>query len=394
MRCLKSMDFLKNKDLSLEQLFKRYTELQPDSEDEYYPDFFMKDIHKEYLKDGKVRLPHPIYATWDIVKECNLNCVFCSAAAPRIRGEYVENEVATSVVEKLINSGIRYVSIRGGEPTLYRNLIKVIEKLIHAGIFVEIVTNGCHINVDFIEAIATLPKSMYRIKISIDSYNEEVNDYQRGKGSYRLATNAMNICKEYGIDYRNQMVITANNYRDILNTYEFCASFGAISFGCMLLLPIGRGRNSKLRISLNEEILLQLISILENPHSTTLEKIGLGVDAIKLYMPYLSSVEITNQDSVIIGHIKCNGAKTRIYINSEGGIYPCDLLQYDDYYLGNIINGDDYWNSGNAIKFCGINRMNIERCKDCHVKGCNMGCMAISIENSYQSDHKVPNCEV
>jgi len=388
------MDFSRYCDLSLEQLFKKYIDLQPDSEQEYYPDFFLKDIHREYLKNGKVRLPHPLYATWDIVRECNLNCVFCSAAAPKIKKEYIENKNVDVVVDKLIASGIKYVSIRGGEPTLYRNITKVVEKLIHGGIFVEIVTNGYHIDDRFIEAIATLPKSMYRIKISIDSYLESVNDRQRGKGSFNIATDAMKLCKKHDVEYRNQMVITTNNYCDIKNTYEFCASLGAVSFGCMLLLPIGRGKNSKFRITLNKEILLQLISIIENPKDTKVEKIGLGVDAVKLYMPYLIDNSITSQESVNIGHIKCNGAKTRIYVNSEGDIYPCDLLQYDDFFLGNIISDDDFWYSQNARRFCDINRLNTEICKDCRVKGCNMGCLAISIENSQKSNCKIPNCEV
>lgn len=394
MRCLKIMDFSKYCDWSLEQLFKKYIDLQPDSEEEYYPDFFLKDIHTEYLKNEKVRLPHPLYATWDIIKECNLNCVFCSAAAPKIKNDYIENGNVNIVVDKLMSSGIKYISIRGGEPTLYRDITKVIEKLIHGGIFVEIVTNGCHVNAEFVDTIATLPKSMYRIKISIDSYRESVNDNQRGRGSFDIATNAMELCHENGIEYRNQMVITTNNYQDIKNTYELCASLGAVSFGCMLLLPIGRGKNSKLRISLNKEILLQLISIIENPKDTKVEKIGLGVDAIKLYTPYLNDESITSQESVNIGHIKCNGAKTRIYINSNGDIYPCDLLQYDEFLLGNIMNNDDFWYSQNARRFCNINRLNTEICKDCQVKGCNMGCLAISIENSRKSNRKIPNCEV
>ena len=92
--------------------------------------------------------------------------------------------------------------------------------------------------------------------------------------------------------------------------------------------------------------------------------------------------------------MKCNGAKTRIYINPVGDVYPCDLLQYEKYYLGNIITDNDFWNSNNALNFCAINRSNIEKCRDCRVLGCNMGCLAISIENSRNSMHHIPNCEV
>lgn len=394
MRCLKNMDFLKENNKTVDELFEQYIELQPDSEDAYYPDLFIKDIHREYLMQNEVRFPHPLYATWDIISECNLRCVFCSATAPNTKYDFIENDKSLLIADRIITSKIKYISIRGGEPTLCRNLPQIVSKFVNSGIFVEIVTNGIHIDDDFFETVSKLPTSMYRIKISIDSYNAETNDSQRGKTSFDNATNAMYVCKKWNIPFRTQMVITKLNYNDILGTYNYCASFNAASFGCMLLLPIGRGRDNKLKISLNKEILLQLIRIIQSPQKTVLEKIGLGVDAISYYKPFVSKQEMTIQDSINIGHMKCNGAKTRIYINPVGDVYPCDLLQYEKYYLGNIITDNDFWNSNNALNFCAINRSNIEKCRDCRVLGCNMGCLAISIENSRNSMHHIPNCEV
>lgn len=394
MRYLKTMDFLKKNDNIVEELFKQYIELQPDSEEAYYPDLFIKDIHKEYLTQNKVRLPHPLYATWDIVSKCNLKCVFCSAAAPNTKYEFIENSDSMLIADKIIASKIKYISIRGGEPTLCKNLSAVVAKFVNSGIFVEIVTNGIHIDDNFFETVSLLPSSMYRIKISIDSFNAQTNDSQRGKKSFENATKAMSVCQKWKIPFRTQMVITKLNYNDIWDTYNYCASFDAASFGCMLLLPIGRGRDNKLKISLNKEILLQLIQIIRSPQNTILEKIGLGVDAITYYKPFVSNIDMKYQDAINIGHIKCNGAKTRIYISPSGDVYPCDLLQYREYYLGNIIKNENFWNSDNALHFCEINRSNIPKCKDCKVLGCNMGCLAISIENSKTVDHQIPNCEV
>lgn len=279
-RCSRNMDFLKENDNKVEELFKQYIELQPDSEEAYYPDLFIKDIHQAYLKENKVRLPHPLYATWDIISECNLRCVFCSATAPNTKCNYVENSNALSIAKRIISSQIKYISIRGGEPSLCKNLPEVVATLVNAGIFVEIVTNGIHIDDDFFKTVSILPTSMYRIKISIDSFNSLTNDSQRGKSSFENATKAMKVCQKWSIPFRTQMVITKLNYKDIWDTYNYCASFDAASFGCMLLLPIGRGKDSKLKISLNEEILIQLIRIIQANKKTVLEKIGLGVDAI------------------------------------------------------------------------------------------------------------------
>lgn len=382
------------KNTKTEELFKEYIRLQPNSEELYYPDCFIKEIHTEYLKNGVVRLPNPLYATWDIVSACNLNCVFCSACASRTENSFIDNEKTMYIAEKILESQIKYLSIRGGEPTLYRQLPLVVKKCIETGIFVEIVSNGLHIDETLLNVLRLLPSSLYKIKISIDSYCKDTNDLQRGKNSFDNAIRAMEKCQGMKIPYRNQMVVTKNNYRDICETYKLCSELGAESFGCMLLLPIGRGRSSKLKIQLNETILEQLIYILKNEKKTKLEKIGLGTSSIEWYKDMFDSSIGSEEDAVILGHLKCNGAKTRIYINENGDVYPCDLLQYSDYYMGNIISDNNYWNSENAISFCGLNRRNRQRCRSCSFYQCNMGCYAISIENKDSEGRMRPNCEV
>lgn len=388
------MDFLsKYNDLGVEELFKIYLQMQPDSEDSYYPDNLIKEIHKEYLDNGIIALPHPLYATWDITDYCNLNCVFCSANAPHTSGNKITSKNVLGIADSIIKSGIKYVSIRGGEPTLCQELLDVIVKLVANNIFVEIVSNGRFIDSDFLKKIKDIPKSMLRIKISFDSFDMKTNDTQRGKTSYYYAVKAMQSCSEYSFPFRVQMVITQSNYTHIFETYKFVSNLGATSFGVILLLPIGRGRNSKLKISLNKEILLQLISILDNQKSTVLEKIGLGVDAVKFYLPFLDK-NITLSDSVNLGHIKCNGYKTRIYISSTGDVFPCDLLRYNEFKGGNIIS-DDYWHSPAAEYVRSVSRLNREKCKDCKILGCNMGCIAIGMEDGYSDlTSIIPNCEV
>lgn len=382
------------KNTKTEELFKEYIRLQPNSEELYYPDCFIKEIHTEYLKNEVVRLPNPLYATWDIVSSCNLNCVFCSACAGRTDNSFIDNEKVMHIAEKILESKIKYLSIRGGEPTLYKQLPFVVKKCIEAGIFVEIVSNGLHVDETLLSVLSLLPSSLYRIKISIDSYCKDTNDLQRGENSFDNAIRAMKKCQEMKIPYRTQMVVTKNNYHDIWETYNLSSQLGAESFGCMLLLPIGRGRSSKLKIQLNETILEQLIYILKNEKKTKLEKIGLGTSSIGWYKDMFDSSIGSEEEAVILGHLKCNGAKTRIYINENGDVYPCDLLQYSDYYMGNIIRDNNYWDSENAISFCGINRRNRQKCRSCSFYQCNMGCYAISIENKDSEGRMSPNCEV
>jgi MoaA/NifB/PqqE/SkfB family radical SAM enzyme len=189
----------------LNNLFKEYIELQPDSEVMYYPDSFIKEIHKNYLDDSKIYTPHPLYATWDIVEECNLNCLFCSADSKNVNVETISNPSSIDIAKMIIKSGIVYVSIRGGEPTLCKELIKVISLLIENNIFVELVTNGKNINENFFENLRN--KSLLRIKISLDDSNKEINDFQRGRESFNNAVKAIETCRRKNLNYENNSTI-------------------------------------------------------------------------------------------------------------------------------------------------------------------------------------------
>ena len=127
MRCLRNMSFLPEyNEIGLEELFRQYLQMQPDSEDAYYPDNLIKTIHKEYLNNGIIELPHPLYATWDITDYCNLNCVFCSDNSPHISGDKIANPSVHKIADSIIRSGIKYISIRGGEPSLCQELSEVV----------------------------------------------------------------------------------------------------------------------------------------------------------------------------------------------------------------------------------------------------------------------------
>lgn len=89
-------------------------------------------------------------------------------------------------------------------------------------------------------------------------------------------------------------------------------------------------------------------------------------------------MKLSIRESIKLGHLKCNGYKTRIYISSTGKVFPCDLLQTEEYNAGNIMDGTSYWNGVAAQRFREKDRTNSDRCKDCTLLACNMGCFVIS----------------
>ena len=75
-------------------------------------------------------------------KGCNLNCSYCDTKwANESNAEY-KNMTVNEICELVRNTGVKNVTLTGGEPLLQKNIEELIEKLILQGNRVEIETNG------------------------------------------------------------------------------------------------------------------------------------------------------------------------------------------------------------------------------------------------------------
>lgn len=375
-------------------LYKEYISLCSKDNEEYMPDAFIKHIHNDYLEKGIIKLPHPLYATWDITNYCNLNCIFCSASSKCYKG-IIDNETTFEIAYKLISIGIKYISIRGGEPMIVKQLPEIVNLFIKNDIFVEIVSNGTGFNKEFFDKIKICNKDMLRIKISLDSPIQEENDKIRGRGSFENAIASMENCNKYGWNYRIQMVVVNSNKDKITQMYDLAKEKGAISFGIYLVLPFGRG--SKIdKVVIDETILNQVLYIKKNQEKTKFEKFALGIDDFRFFEYLYQNNDFDDVLSERVSLLKCNGAKTRISIDDNGDCYPCDLMKHLEFKLGNILT-DEFeliWNSINADRFNRINRFTKNKCKDCIYKNCNTGCLAMNFVSGDDENNLIPNCEL
>ncbi|HHY80395.1 MAG TPA: radical SAM protein [Thermoanaerobacter sp.] len=383
----------------LVEYIKKIYKLQ--NKERYYPDIFIKYLNTYYFDYNKIP-NNPLYITWNITNKCNLNCFFCSADS-ECNSNIGHNELSDSdrkkIVEKIIKWGVLYVSIQGGEPTLCSDLIEIIERLVNNNIFTEIISNGTGIDEEFCKKIKFLNDSMYRIKISLDSCDEEINDRQRGKGSFKFATTALELFTIYNIpNVRVQSVLTNFNKHDLFNLYVFLHQFKVNSFGFSLVLPVGRALNLEAP-KIDIEILEQVMKILE------VQKKKRQIKVEKVHLGYLQNIKeceelfIENLDDTESNKIfksKCDAGTTRLMIDPNGDVYPCDYLKFDEFKIGNILinNYNEIWFNKTLTKIRNITRFDKIGCKSCYRKNCNTGCMGLSYAKYNTIYAKDPNCKV
>ncbi|RKX64309.1 MAG: radical SAM protein, partial [Tenericutes bacterium] len=127
---------------------------------------------------------------------CNFRCPYCYVP----HNSYPENELSKKEICDVIlqakDLGARKIIILGGEPTLYPNLLEIIEFIKKQKLKVEIFTNGTKITEDFAKQ---LYDNNVRVVLKMNSFDENIQDTLAGKkGAFTLIQQALHNLKKAG----------------------------------------------------------------------------------------------------------------------------------------------------------------------------------------------------
>lgn len=272
----------------------------------------------------------PLEAYFDYTAVCNKSCSYCYNKK-FLGNTTMPNEMVKKVFDSFSELGIMRVHLAGGEPTInYEGLKNYIEYGASKGMRISMATNGSFLNDDKICNLLTT-NDLISVSISIDSANQEKNDYLRGRGTFDEILSGIKKLKEY----REQ-----NN--DNLN---ICYK--------PVYYPKIEENEIKSLIELAISCKIDMIKF-ANPERCEDHEIGYYgktrtdyYNAIKKIQNIIEAnnyeIKITNATNpylydFIIGieeNRGCIGAQELITINPDGRITPC-LMNH--YLLGNIYN--------------------------------------------------------
>ncbi len=121
---------------------------------------------------------------WNITSACNLKCVHCYASAGKAEQELTTKQ-GLELIATLKDYGAPVILFSGGEPTIRKDLPKLIDAAVKTGMRAVISTNGTLISQDMAMRFADLGLSY--IGVSLDGL-EEINDTFRGvQGAFKEA---------------------------------------------------------------------------------------------------------------------------------------------------------------------------------------------------------------
>ena len=176
---------------------------------------------------GKYGAAPPFLLVISPSMKCDLNCFGCYSWEYDKSKELTREEVSDVIRQAKEEMGIYFITITGGEPTIWPHLFDVLEE--HDDVFFQIYTHGMNIDDAMAKKMADLGN--VHPAISIEGGPHETNE-RRGKGAYDKILASMDRLSREGVMFgfsvthttRNHHAVTSEEFIDELITHG--PSFG------------------------------------------------------------------------------------------------------------------------------------------------------------------------
>lgn len=137
----------------------------------------------------------PWYCLWEVCTACDLRCKVCYL--PHFKAPGPEPSDASELARKIIDAGVFYVCILGGEPLLRNDLERLVGRFRGAGVFTKIISNGQKLTRARADALAGA--GLNQVEMSFDGLSTETHEASRGAGTYAATLEAVRHARQAGI---------------------------------------------------------------------------------------------------------------------------------------------------------------------------------------------------
>lgn len=252
-----------------------------------------------------------------VTQRCNIRCVTCYALDQLERSTDLELDDVLRLLGALHAEGAWRLSFLGGEPTVYPALCSVVMAARDIGFrFVRINTNG------MFNASLLRDSRMRGVDVlcfSIDGATPAVNDSIR-KGSHldRVVAN-MRLAAELGYEVRANVTITSRNIEQIFDIIALVQEAGGTEVNLNVLFLMG--------YALGHQELSVAPDAWRRAYEEVIRRHREFSVRIKLPPAFATADELPHHREH--GH-RCLAADgSRLYVASNGDVYPCLTLMED-----------------------------------------------------------------
>jgi len=355
--CLKK--YLKNKILCISN-----------KESRPYSNYEIDEILNEFeLCQKKDHLNSPISISVYPTLYCQLNCSFCF-----IKNSSFINYLPLSIdnFKKIIDEisvlKIPYISILGGEPTLYPYLCEILKYIIKKKISVNITSNGVNVN----EKIISIIKKNNRIGITISIQSlDEYNKITTGE-DFKIVCDTIKLLKN---KCKINSVYQDQTDEQLFNLLNFCNKLGIKSISFSIYNKIDQPVEEEIK---RFKKFIKLYRILNEYKKENKIKTEIRLEGCCQYLFFKNLKGLPKSPQQIL-FSKCEAAFTKMEILPDGSAMPCIILGKDAFLCGNVFEKGikKVWHEDEMFKELRQVKMQDKECLNCkYIDFCNGGCPA------------------
>jgi len=268
-------------------------------------------------------------AHWSITGHCNYRCKHCYMSAPDAKFGELSHEEIMSIVQQLIDCGVREVSLTGGEPLVRRDFMEIVDALLEGGIHIcTIYSNGRLVTDKLLDELAA--RGIYpEFNMSYDGI-DGWHDWLRGiPDAGKIAEEAFLRCRKKGFPTGAEMCIHNGNKHLLRETINRLAQLGCRSLKTNPISNVGAWKEGGYGESISLQELYQLYfdyipHYYEDGMPLSIQLGGFFSASPKRPGEYdiPAMKNCSNPDKTCV----CGHARMVMYISAEGRTLPCMAL--------------------------------------------------------------------
>lgn len=183
-------------------------------------------------------LTAPLFIAWQITSICNMGCHHCCEESGQLMPNEMNEEQVMDFCRQVVDAGVPYAAISGGEPMLHPQFFEVCEYFRSNGIALKVETNGEFVTAEAARRFADL--DLRSVQISVDGATAETYEKLRVDGRWSDAIQAIKNLTAAGVRVEVVFVPTRFNIHETADVIDLAASLGAYGLYTGKLMRIGR----------------------------------------------------------------------------------------------------------------------------------------------------------
>ena len=327
------------------------------------------------------------HVLWSITGKCNYNCRHCFMSAPDYHGEDMTMEQITSILDGLVECGIRCVSLTGGEALVQPRFYDILDEIAARGIVLEtLYSNGAMIDGRLLDELEK--RNMHpAFHLSYDGTGW--HDWLRGvEGAEAAVIRAFRLLREHGCQTSTSMCLHRHNISVLKDSIDLLASLGVSHVKMNVATPAGRWKNEVKHFISQEEAFEAIEAYLPQYVADGMPVsvqfcgfIDFNRETRRIMIPFQKYSGLEGGDRAYA----CDAVRNGIYISPTGKVLPCMTLggtAIDPLFesalkkpLSEILSDSHYRDV--CLAKMGDCISHNEKCRDCKYRlACGAGCRA------------------